>query len=79
MADSILQIKEYNDSIISRTPFVSAMIQMFHNPRYEHNEFMDKLSKQPTSLVECVNVTQYKELIEEIYNWKRKNKVNLRF
>jgi len=79
VAEKILMIKQFAPSIITRSPFISVMVQLINHDNYEHDEFLNKLSQQPTALVECVNVTQYKSLIEDIYNWKRKNKVNLRF
>lgn len=79
MADQILEIKQYNQSVINRKTFVAAMLQLLKNDQFDHYEFMAKLSLQPSSLIDCVNVSQYKSLIEEIYNWRRKNKVNLRF
>ena len=78
MADMIMELKPYT-SALNRKSFIAAMIQLFRCEQYDHEEFLGKLSLQPIALVECVNVTQYKSLIEEIYNYKRKNKVNLRF
>lgn len=68
--------KGYNDS-----KFASAMIGLFlDKPKvFKFNDFLDKLKLQPTALVQCANRKQYKELIEKIYNYRRKNKVNLRF
>lgn len=78
IADKILRIKQYNQAVVNRKAFVATMIQLFKNEMYDHDEFMQKLAHQPTALTTCVNVTQYKSLIEDIYNWKRKNKINLR-
>jgi disulfide oxidoreductase YuzD len=78
-AEKILELKKYNSKVINRVPFVSAMIQLLNNENFDHNEFTNKISQQPTALVDCVNVTEFKSLIEEIYNYKRRTKVNLRF
>ena len=59
--------------------FCSVMIQMFKKDNFVFSEFLNKLKLQPTALVECANSEQYKQLIEHIYNYKRRNKVNLRF
>jgi len=69
-------LKQYNSS-----KFASAMIGLFlDKPKvFKFNDFLDKLKLQPTALVQCANRKQYKELIEKIYNYRRKNKVNLRF
>ena len=49
------------------------------NENFEFTEFLQKIKIQPTALQDCNTVDQYKLLIEEIYNYKRRDKVNLRF
>ncbi len=63
----------------NRTTFVNAMISLFNNPKFDKDEFMRKLSYQSNALNDCSNVGQYIELIEEIYNFKKRDKVNLRY
>lgn len=62
-----------------RRAFVYAMIYLLNLPQFEFTEFLHKLKIQPTALVDCTTSTQYVSLIEEIYNYKRREKVNLRF
>lgn len=62
-----------------RRSFLLAMMGIFKNPEFEFTEFLQKLKIQPTALQDCSNISQYKMLIEEIYNYKRRDKVNLRF
>ena len=62
-----------------KTSFINCMIYMFKHPDFDYNLFIKKLKIQKTKLVDCGNAQQYKDLIEEIYNYKNKNKVNLRF
>jgi len=62
-----------------RRSFVFAMLQLFKNPNFEFTEFLQKLKLQPTALVDCVNQSQYVTLIEEIYNFRRREKINLRY
>jgi len=64
----------YNKSI-----FVGTMIGLFLNNKFDFNEFMHKIRLQPTALVDCVNREQCKTLIEDIYNYRNRNKVNLRY
>ena len=59
--------------------FCIVMIQMFKKENFVFSEFLSKLKLQPTSLVECATGEQYRQLIEHIYNYRRRNKVNLRF
>jgi hypothetical protein len=55
------------------------MLQMFKNPNFELTEFLQKLKLQPTALVDCTSTEQYVSLIEEIYNYRRREKINLRY
>ena len=59
--------------------FVFAMVRLFKNENFEFTEFLQKLKTQPTALQICNNTNQYVSLIEEIYNYRRREKVNLRY
>jgi hypothetical protein len=77
-ANKIRMIKPYYVGY-NRTIFVGTMITLLSNKNFDYSEFMHKLRIQPTALVDCANRDQYKTLIEDIYNFKRREKVNLRF
>jgi hypothetical protein len=77
-ADKIMMIEPYYKGFLRRS-FIYALIGMFKNENFEFTEFIAKLKQQPTTLQDCTSVTQYKVLIEEIYNYRRRDKVNLRF
>jgi hypothetical protein len=62
-----------------RSAFIHTMIELIKNEHFEFTEFLQKLKMQPTALQDCTTKQQYKMLIEEIYNYKRRDKVNLRF
>lgn len=78
LAEKILMIEPFYSGFMRRS-FIIAMVGMFKNKNFEFTEFIQKLKQQPTTLTDCVNVGQYKVLIEEIYNYRRREKVNLRF
>ena len=61
--------------------FASALIGLFLDKpeEFKFKEFINKLKLQPTKLIQCATRQQYKELIEQIYNYRRQKKVNLRF
>lgn len=59
--------------------FVFAMVRLFKNKNFSFDEFLKKLKAQPTSLKVCADVAQYISLIEQIYNYRRGEKVNLRY
>lgn len=77
-ANRIMQYKKYFDSY-SHLRFVSAMISIFKIPKFNNDDLLHKLSKNPRALVPCQNIEQYKELLEKIYNHHRRDKVNFRF
>jgi hypothetical protein len=62
-----------------RRSYIFALRKLFDNPRFEFTEFLSKLKLQPTAMVDCTSVDNYISLIEEIYNYRRREKVNLRF
>ncbi len=63
----------------NRSVFVSTMIGLFKKPQFDRDEFMRKLSYQGNALNDCTSISDYLLLIEEIYNFKKRNKVNLRY
>jgi hypothetical protein len=77
-ADKLKMIEPYYKGFMRRS-FVLAIYGMFRNENFEFTEFLAKLKQQPTTLQDCTNVSQYKSLIEEIYNYRRREKINLRF
>ena len=78
IADKILLISPYYEGIKRKT-FIVAMVQLLKNPNFEFTEFLQRLKLQPTALIDCVNNYQYISLIEEIYNYRRREKVTLRY
>jgi hypothetical protein len=77
-AERIMMIKPYYEGF-NRSIFVSAMIGVFKIEYYSHAKFMEKLANNPGFLQHCANVRQYKDLIEEIYNYRSREKVSLRY
>ena len=62
-----------------RRSFVYAMSALLNRDNFIFSEFIQKLKHQPKALVDCPSVSSYIALIEEIYNYRRRDKVNLRF
>lgn len=77
-ADKIRSLSEFYEGY-NRTSFVGTMVGMFKRKEFNFEEFKKKLRLQPTKLVDCASREQYKILIEEIYNHRSRNKVNLRY
>lgn len=78
VASKIMDYKAYfpkfNDNM-----FVVTLLHILEHPNYNHDEMMSKLKLQPTALDKCGTQTQYALLLEDIYNFKRKTKVSLRY
>jgi hypothetical protein len=77
-ANKIRMIKSYYSGY-NKTTFVGTMITLFNHPHFDMSEFMHKLRLQPTALVDCSNRDQYKTLIEDIYNYRSRNKVSFKY
>lgn len=76
--EKVLQCEPYYKGVRRRS-FIYTISKLLKNENFNFNEFVQKLKLQPSSLHDCINVNQYKLLIEDIYNYKRRKKVNLRF
>ena len=74
----ILLVEPYYSGVRRRI-FIFTMMGLFKNPNFQFTEFLQKLKLQPTALQDCPSVESYKMLIEEIYNYRRREKVNLRY
>lgn len=77
-ADKIKMLKTYYDGYL-RSTFIGTMLGLFSNKKFDFLEFLNKLKYQTQKLEDCTSVSQYKILIESIYNHRRRDKVNLRF
>lgn len=79
-ASYILQLKPYFEKYYTKAIFVRAFIKVVSNKKeFVFEDFLHKVKLRPMMLVACGTVDQYVEMIENIYNYKRANKVNLRF
>jgi hypothetical protein len=79
-ANNILQLKPYGEKFYNRSIFVRAMIKVMSNkPEFVFDEFLHKVKLRPLNFKQCGTVDQYVEMIEDIYNYRRSDKVNLRF
>lgn len=76
-ADKLMMIKDHYAGY-NRRSFINAMVQIMNKKEFVFEEFLHKLKVQPGKLVDCANTEQYKALIENIYNYYRTDKVNLR-
>jgi hypothetical protein len=79
-ANYILELKPFYEKYYNKAIFVRAMIKILANkPEFIFEEFIHKVKLRPNMLVPCGTIEQYIEMIENIYNYHRGNKINLRF
>jgi len=77
-ADKLKLVKPYYEGYRKST-FVKTMIGMFKNDNFNFFEFLNKLKKQQDKMIDASNIGQCKLIIEDIYNHRRRDKVNLRY
>lgn len=77
-AQKILMFKPYYKGF-NRNTFVGAVMKLIRNENYNHAQMIHKLSLNPSILVDCANTSQYVLLLEDVYNYKSRNKTNLRY
>ena len=77
-AEKITILRQYFDRY-NDTTFVQALIKLMKNEDFSFSKFVSKVAMQPTSLVPCRSVSAYLALIEDIYNYKSREKVLLRY
>ena len=77
-ADLIMMIKPFYEGY-NRKLFIRAIMTLLNKPQFIFTEFLQKLSYQRSVLQDCAKTSQYITLIEEIYNYKRRDKINLRY
>tara|TARA_R110002153_G_scaffold5624_1_gene26165 strand:+ start:202 stop:915 length:714 start_codon:yes stop_codon:yes gene_type:complete len=77
-AQKILMFKPYYKGF-NRNTFVGAVMRLIKNENYNHSQMIHKLSLNPSVLVDCANTSQYVLLLEDVYNYKSRNKTNLRY
>lgn len=70
-------IRGHNKKLKAR--FLNVLKQVIKNEDFNIDLFIRKLKLQPTRLVSCATAEQYRGLIEDIYNYRNRHKVSLRF
>jgi hypothetical protein len=56
--------------------FLMALQILVRSGQYDHDKMIMRVEEQPRSLVACITITQYVEMLEEIYNYRSsKNRV----
>lgn len=74
--NKIIEVKQYYDGW-KRRCFVFAMLTCFEHDSYDHDVFMNKLSKQSGRLTDQVHEDDYMRVIQKIYNRNNKKPIRL--
>jgi hypothetical protein len=78
VANMIMDFKPYF-SKFSDNSFCLTLMSVFNHPNYDHKNMIHKLSIQPSALISCKTQEQYRIKLEEIFNFKSKTKVSLKY
>jgi hypothetical protein len=77
---NVMSLKPYFEKGYNKSIFVRAMIKVLSSkPEFHFDEFLHKVKMRPKSIFMCGTVDQYVQMIEDIYNYRRSEKINLRF
>lgn len=82
IADNILKLKPVFEKGYNKSVFVRTLLTIIEKkPDFIFDEFIHKVKLRPSSIYVCGDKKSCAEMIEEIYNFKRRNdnKLNLRF
>lgn len=77
-ADKIKLCKKYYAGY-NKSTFVKTMINLLRNDNFDFFEFLNKLKTQQDKMIDASNISQCTLIIEDIYNYRRREKVNLRY
>ena len=80
-ADNLKRLEPFFPEGYNKSMFVRAMVKLFSRKAdvFDFEEFIDKIERKPGSLHLCGSTDLYIELIEEIFNFRRKTKVSLKY
>jgi hypothetical protein len=81
-ANNLLQLKPYFEKGYNKSVFVRTILSIMEKKSdFKFEEFLHKVKLRPSSIYVCGDKKSYAEMIEEIYNYRRRNdeKLNLRF
>ena len=76
MAEKLILVQPFYDGY-KRRSFVLAMLDVINNQSFEIGRLLQKLKYQQSTLVHCTNKQQYLFILQDIYNYKASNKINL--
>jgi len=77
ICNEIQEMKEYWPRA-TKAYFIIAYKQARDLESFNSKEFINKVKKYPRKMEDCANIEQFRHMIHDVYNYKAKNKVELR-
>lgn len=81
-ANNLLELKPYFEKGYNRSVFVRTILSIMEKKKlFKFDEFLHKVKLRPSSIHLCGDKNTYSTMIENIYNYRRRDdeKLNLRF
>jgi hypothetical protein len=79
-ANYLLELRPYFENGYNKSNFVRTILTIMEKKNeFKFEEFLHKVKIRPTSIKLCGDKKSYAEMIEGIYNYRRSDKINLRF
>lgn len=69
-ANKIKELKEFFEEGFNSSSFITCMLKVFKNRKYNHKVFLRKLALQPKALKKQNGWKQYMQEVQEIYNYR---------
>jgi len=78
LANKLLEIGKYTDAY-NKLGFVTTIIALNNKDNFDIDYFIDKISRTPYDLSNGATSKQYREIIEDIYNHRNRNKISFKY
>lgn len=70
VAECAKWFQNFNVAFAFSRDFILSLRCLFANPYFDEDKLRRQVEKQPRSLVKCINLRQYTEMLLEIYNYQ---------
>lgn len=78
IASMLMDYKQFYKSF-QKISFVAGAMSIIEHENYNHEEMMTKLKRLPNQITDQPSAVRYRLLLEDIFNYHRRQKVSLRF
>lgn len=78
IGDFILKVKVFYVGAVRRS-FIYAIVNLWDKPIFDAQHLLSQIQKNQSMLFDCPSMKAYLELIETIYNYRKREKVSLKY